>query len=89
MPKLPDCLTSSRVHVLLSITTAMRGGVNSTGIDQAGQEKFLQLLDELKKQFDADGAVVVRMSPTTFTEFFKSELEKWGRVVKESNIKAE
>ena len=35
MPNAPLALTSSRVKVCLSITTAMRGGVNSTGIDQA------------------------------------------------------
>ena len=35
MPKTPLAMTSSRVKVCLSITTAMRGGVNSTGIDQA------------------------------------------------------
>jgi hypothetical protein len=33
--KAPLAMTSSRVKVLLSITTAMRGGVNSTGMDQA------------------------------------------------------
>src|SRR6187431_3079280 len=35
MPKAPLAAISSRVKVFLSITTAMRGGVNSTGIDQA------------------------------------------------------
>jgi hypothetical protein len=35
MPKAPLAATSSRVKVCLSITIAMRGGVNSTGIDQA------------------------------------------------------
>ncbi len=44
---------------------------------------------EVKKQFDADGAVIVRMSPTEFAKFFEAELEKWGKVVKEANIKPE
>jgi tripartite-type tricarboxylate transporter receptor subunit TctC len=44
---------------------------------------------EMKKQFDADGAVIVRMSPAEFTRFFEAELEKWGKVVKEANIKPE
>jgi len=45
--------------------------------------------DELKKQFDSDGAVVVQMGPAEFTKFFEAELEKWGRVVKQAKIKAE
>jgi len=44
---------------------------------------------EVKKQFDADGAVIVRMSPAEFGRFFEAELEKWGKVVKEANIKPE
>jgi hypothetical protein len=35
MPNAPLATTSSRVNVCLSMTTAIRGGVNSTGIDQA------------------------------------------------------
>jgi tripartite-type tricarboxylate transporter receptor subunit TctC len=44
---------------------------------------------EVKKQFDADGAVIVRMSPAEFAKFFEVELGKWGKVVKEANIKPE
>jgi tripartite-type tricarboxylate transporter receptor subunit TctC len=43
----------------------------------------------VKKQFDADGAVIVRMSPAEFAGFFAAELEKWGKVVKAAKIKAE
>jgi hypothetical protein len=35
IPKAPLAVTSPRVKVCLSMTTAMRGGVNSTGIDHA------------------------------------------------------
>ena len=45
--------------------------------------------DEVKKQFDTDGAVIVRMTPAEFGKFFEAEIEKWGKVVKEANIKAE
>ena len=45
--------------------------------------------DEVKKQFDADGAVVLPMSTAQFARFIASELEKWGRVVKQANIKPE
>ena len=44
---------------------------------------------EVKKQFETDGAVIVRMSPPEFAKFFEIELEKWGKVVKEANIKPE
>jgi tripartite-type tricarboxylate transporter receptor subunit TctC len=45
--------------------------------------------DEVKSQFDRDGAVIVKMDPAEFTRFFEAELEKWGKVVKEANIKPE
>ena len=43
----------------------------------------------MKKQFAAEGAEVVKMSPTEFGEFMVSEMNKWERVVKEGGIKAE
>jgi len=45
--------------------------------------------EEVKKQFDADGAVIVRMNPAEFARFFEAEFEKWGKVVKEAKIKPE
>jgi tripartite-type tricarboxylate transporter receptor subunit TctC len=45
--------------------------------------------DEVKKIFDEQGAVRVPMSPAEFTKFYQTELEKWGKVVKEANIKVE
>jgi tripartite-type tricarboxylate transporter receptor subunit TctC len=44
---------------------------------------------EVQKQFAAEGAEVVRMTPAQFGSFMEAELVKWGRVVKESGIKAE
>jgi tripartite-type tricarboxylate transporter receptor subunit TctC len=44
---------------------------------------------EMQKQFTAEGADVVRMSPTEFAAYLASELAKWGRVVKEAGIKAQ
>jgi tripartite-type tricarboxylate transporter receptor subunit TctC len=44
---------------------------------------------EMQKQFTAEGADVVRMSPTEFAAYIASELAKWGRVVKEAGIKAQ
>jgi len=45
--------------------------------------------DEVRKRFAAEGAVVVQMSTAEFTKFVETELEKWGKVVKEAKIQAE
>jgi tripartite-type tricarboxylate transporter receptor subunit TctC len=45
--------------------------------------------DDVKKQFDKDGASIVRMNPAEFAKFFADENAKWGKVVKEANIKPE
>jgi tripartite-type tricarboxylate transporter receptor subunit TctC len=45
--------------------------------------------EPVKKQFDTDGAVIVKMNPAEFSQFFKDELEKWAKVVKQANIKPE
>ena len=45
--------------------------------------------DDVKSQFDRDGAVIVQMNPAEFTRFFEAELDKWGKVVKAANIKPE
>ena len=45
--------------------------------------------DEVRKRFEAEGVVIVQMSTAEFTKFVETELEKWGKVVKEANIKAE
>ena len=44
---------------------------------------------EMQKQFDAAGAVPLRMTPAEFGAHMVAETEKWGRVVKEGKIKAE
>ena len=44
---------------------------------------------EAQKQFANEGAEVVKISPAEFGAFMQSELAKWGRVVKESGIKAQ
>jgi tripartite-type tricarboxylate transporter receptor subunit TctC len=54
-------------------------------------KEISEILDtpEMQKQFVAEGADVVRMSPTEFAAYIASELAKWGRVVKEAGIKPE
>lgn len=42
-----------------------------------------------EKRFAEQGTVIVASSPDEFAKFFKAELAKWARVVKETGIKAE
>jgi len=44
---------------------------------------------ELKAQFDREGATVVKMTSAEFAEYIKTEIVKWGGVVKESGMKAQ
>ena len=44
---------------------------------------------DLQKKFEGQGAETVKMTPDEFGRFIKMEMTKWGRVVKEANIKAE
>jgi tripartite-type tricarboxylate transporter receptor subunit TctC len=44
---------------------------------------------ETRKRFEAEGADALQMSPEEFGRFIATETAKWGRVVKESGIKAE
>ncbi len=45
--------------------------------------------DAVRKQFAADGNELMGMSTAEFARFMETELEKWGRVIKAANIKAE
>jgi tripartite-type tricarboxylate transporter receptor subunit TctC len=49
----------------------------------------LQNSDELRQQFARDGAEIVQISTAEFGRFFLAEIEKWGKVAKEANIKVE
>jgi tripartite-type tricarboxylate transporter receptor subunit TctC len=42
-----------------------------------------------EKRFAEQGTVIVASSPDEFAKFFKAELAKWAKVVKETGIKAE
>jgi tripartite-type tricarboxylate transporter receptor subunit TctC len=44
---------------------------------------------EVKKYFDTEGAVIVKMSSEEFGKYMVSEMAKWERVVKEGKIKAQ
>jgi tripartite-type tricarboxylate transporter receptor subunit TctC len=50
---------------------------------------IIQDSPELKKQFDNEGAQVLRMTPAKFGEFMVSETARWGKVIKDAKIKPE
>jgi tripartite-type tricarboxylate transporter receptor subunit TctC len=59
-------------------------------VDRLSKEiKTLLSAAELQKQFINEGAEVDYMAPTEFGPFIEREITKWGRVVKEANIKVE
>jgi tripartite-type tricarboxylate transporter receptor subunit TctC len=43
----------------------------------------------VQKQFDSDGATIVRMSPAAFGAYMVKDMNKWERVVKDGGIKAQ
>ena len=65
-------------------------GTPAAIIERLHQEiTAVQNLPEVQKQFDADGATVVRMSPAEFGAYMVADMNKWERVVKEGGIKAQ
>jgi tripartite-type tricarboxylate transporter receptor subunit TctC len=49
----------------------------------------VQKSPEVLKQFAAEGGEPVPMKPAAFGAFMVSEMDKWGKVVKQGGIKAE
>ena len=54
-------------------------------------EGFSKALDtpDARKRFAEQGAEIVASSPDEFAKFFRAELDKWARVVRETGIKAD
>jgi tripartite-type tricarboxylate transporter receptor subunit TctC len=50
-----------------------------------------EILDssEVQKLFASEGADIVHMSTAQFGAYMTSEIDKWGRVVKQAGIKAQ
>jgi len=44
---------------------------------------------ELQAAFDREGAATVEMTSAQFSDYIKTEIDKWGHVVKEGNIHAQ
>jgi tripartite-type tricarboxylate transporter receptor subunit TctC len=65
-------------------------GTPAAIVDKLNKEiAVIMQSDEMQKQLAAQGAETVTMPPAEFGDFMEKELAKWGRVVKESGIKAQ
>jgi tripartite-type tricarboxylate transporter receptor subunit TctC len=94
-PVLPDLPTVAEAGVPGYASENWWGIVAPAGTPAPIIERLYQALTqaqdnpEAKKYFDAEGAAIVKMSTAAFGQFMVSEMDKWQRVVKEGNIKAE
>jgi tripartite-type tricarboxylate transporter receptor subunit TctC len=74
---------------------AFQGVVAPAGVPRAIVEKLGAALAAIVKsrdiaeRFEADGAVPVGSSPQQFAAFLRSEMVKWGKVVREARIQQE
>jgi tripartite-type tricarboxylate transporter receptor subunit TctC len=94
-PVLPDLPTIAEAAVPAYASENWWGIVAPAGTPAPIIERLHQALTkaqdnpEVKKYFDNEGASLVRMSTDQFGKFMVSEMNKWERVVKEAQIKAE
>jgi tripartite-type tricarboxylate transporter receptor subunit TctC len=76
-------------------TTSWVGAIAPAGTPRAIVEKLnaalVKILAEpdVKARFDTQSAEIVSSTPEQFGEFIKSESAKWGKVIREKNIRAE
>jgi tripartite-type tricarboxylate transporter receptor subunit TctC len=69
---------------------AVPAGTPKAIIDKLHTEiAAIQDMPETQKQMENRGAVVEKMGPDEFRAYMESEMTKWGRVIKEANIKAD
>jgi tripartite-type tricarboxylate transporter receptor subunit TctC len=69
---------------------AVPAGTPAPVIERLHREiTMLQNSDDVKQQFARDGAEIAQMSTAEFGRFFLAEMEKWGKVAKQANIKGE
>jgi tripartite-type tricarboxylate transporter receptor subunit TctC len=94
-PVLPDVPTISEAGVPNYQATNWWGILAPAGTPKAVVERVRVALAEAQdsaethKRLESEGADIVRMSPPEFGAFMVSEMDKWGKVVKESGIKAQ
>ena len=94
-PVLPDVPSIAESGVPGYETVNWFGVVAPAGTPVAVVERLhreitaVQELPQVQKQFDADGASLVRMTRAQFGDYMSADMSKSERVVKESGIKAQ
>jgi len=94
-PVLPDVPTIAEAGVPGYVADNWWGLAAPAGLPQPIIDKLYTATQEalkapeLQAQFEREGAATVQMSTAEFGEYIKTEIAKWGRVVKEAGIKAE
>src|SRR5882672_4361462 len=94
-PVLPDVPTIAEAGVPGYQATNWWGIIAPAGTPKEVVEKVRAALaaaqdsTETQKRLESEGADIVRMSPDEFGAFMVREMDKWGKVVKESGIKAQ
>jgi tripartite-type tricarboxylate transporter receptor subunit TctC len=94
-PVLPDLPTIAEAGVPGYEATNWWGIIAPAGTPKEVVEKVhaaltaVQDSPETQKHLESEGAEVVKMSTEEFGKFMVSEMDKWGKVVKAGNIKAE
>ena len=69
---------------------AVPAGTPKAIIDKLHREIVaIQDMPDVQKQFELRGADIEKMGPDQFRAYIESEMAKWGKVVREANIKAE
>jgi tripartite-type tricarboxylate transporter receptor subunit TctC len=94
-PVLPDVPTIAEAGVPGYTANNWWGVVAPAGTPEPIIQKVYEATQEalkapeLQDVFAREGAAVVTMSRDEFAEYIENEIVKWGRVVKEGNIKAQ
>ncbi len=94
-PVLPDVPTIAEAGVEGYVADNWWGLAAPAGTPSAIVEKLYKDVQaalkapELQAQFAREGAVTVEMSTAEFGEYMKTEMDKWARVVKEANMRAQ
>ena len=92
---LPDVPTIAEAGVPGYVADNWWGLVAPAGLPAPIADKLYKAVQaalqapELKAQFDREGATIVEMSSAEFSEYIKTEIVKWGQVVKEGGITAQ
>jgi tripartite-type tricarboxylate transporter receptor subunit TctC len=92
---LPDVPTIDEAGVPGYEATNWWGLVAPAGVPQAVVDRLRKEIEAVQDskvvldQFAREGADVVKMSQAEFGKYMATELEKWGKVVKESGMKAQ